>query len=103
MDKIVLRKWMKKVPFIQSNIAVKTEANEDLQHDWEETVAEPTLLPATLFYLEAACLNTQADAAWLPMQQKRQKSWQINRNRRQPLMNPPKSLKTELRGSLGSC
>lgn len=94
---------MKKVPFRQSNIAVKTEANEDLQHDWKETVAEPTLLPATLFYLEAACLNIQADAAWLPLQQKRQKSWQINRNTRQSLMNPPKSLKTELRGSLGSC
>lgn len=61
----------------------------DIQHDWEETVAESTLLPATLFYPEVACLNIQADAAWLPLQQKRQKSWLIKRNMRQSLLNPP--------------
>ena len=79
------------------------QTNMDIQHDWEETVAESTLLPATLFYPEAACLNIQADAAWLPLQQERQKSGQIKRNTRQSLLNPSKSSKTELRGGLGSC
>lgn len=45
----------------------------DIQHDWEETVTESALLPTTLFYSEAACLTIQADAAWLPQQQKSQK------------------------------
>jgi len=40
-----------------------------IQHDWEETEAEPASLPATLFYPEAACLNVQADAAWLMLQE----------------------------------
>lgn len=71
----------------------------DIQHYWEETVAKSTLLPATHYFT----LSKHPSRCSLAATATRDKSGQIKGNTRQPLLNLPKSLKTEFRGGLGSC
>lgn len=68
----------------------------------QETVAQSTLLPATV--LAWSSLSKHANRYSLAATATREtKVRQIKWNKRQSLMNPSKSLKTELRDGLGSC
>lgn len=94
------RLW--KVSLRHSNIPVKTKTNINIKHDWQETVAQPTLLPATVLPWSSLCKHASRYSL-AATATRETKVRQIKWNRRQSLLNPPKSLKTELRGGLGSC